>query len=98
MTSAHNYYVEFHDGHGETLAGVIFFGVQDGHLLFAHPSTVKPEGTSDLPPVAPTTVRVSADWQSEGNESVGVTALRIAEVAAVSTDWSSLHAGEDGSD
>jgi hypothetical protein len=69
MNKRANYHITFLDDGEETLADLVFFGIQDGSLLFARPETVKHEETSGLPPVAPETTRMS-DHCSIGGRGV----------------------------
>lgn len=86
-----NYHLTFIDDGEETLADVVFFGMQDGNLLFVRPATVRHEQVEDLPPVAPETVRMSDPWQSEGGESVEVLSYAVDELLTITADWSALH-------
>ena len=95
MNSRANYHITFLDDGEENLADVVFFGLQDGNLLFARPGTLRHERTPDLPPVAPETTRMSDHWQSEGAESVEVLSYAIEEVLTISADWSVLAAGAE---
>jgi hypothetical protein len=95
INSRANYHITFLDDGEETVADVVFFGMQDGNLLFARPATLKHEKTPDLPPVAPETKRMSDHWQSEGAESVEVLSYAVEEVLTISADWSVLASDAD---
>lgn len=71
--SASNFYITRVDGSEETLYSVVFFGVQEGKLLFARPGTIQVDELENLPPVASQTVRTAASWDPEGRESVEMT-------------------------
>jgi hypothetical protein len=90
-----NYYLTYAGRDDETLSDVLFFGLQDGNLLFVRPDTLEQEAVEDRPPIAPETVRMADRWQSEGNESVEVLSRTLDGLLSVETDWSALHASTE---
>lgn len=91
-----NYYLTYAGRDEETLTDVLFFGLQDGHLLFARPASLAHEAVEARPPVAPETVRLADRWQSEGDESVEVLSRPLDGLLSVETDWSALHGDSEG--
>ncbi|TIC85414.1 hypothetical protein [Nocardioides sp. GY 10127] len=93
-----NYYVTLFDDTEASLVDVVFFGIQDGNLLFARPDTTRVEPLQERPPVAPGSVIMSDSWQSEGAESVDLIAYALEEVRSVEADWSVLHPRESSAE
>ena len=89
-----NYHVTLLDDTEETLFGVVFFGVQDGNLVFVRPETLRFEEPAGRPTIAQGTVPMDDVWQSEGTESVDVVTFSVEEVRSIEAEWSVLHVRE----